>query len=96
MQHAREAEKELLEMPCGPDVVHGSSIATATNSFRYIHPYKTISMRMKSATITIAYLYAARNVDILAKRALPGVLEDPKGSARHELVASTCLKCYNS
>jgi hypothetical protein len=100
MRHARDAAKELLEMPCGPDVVHESSIATVRNYLWYIHLYVKSEcvqyVHEMCESIRIAYFFPVRNVYILSKRVRTVVLEDRRGSAMIELRESTRLKWSQS
>ena len=97
MQPSRDVAKELPEMPCAPDVVHGSSIVKMSNCFWYNNLYMTLDAHVyeKCDSIgyrIIAYLYAVRSVYVLPKRVRTEVLEDRRGTARNELRESTRLE----
>ena len=97
MQPSRDVAKELLEVPCVPDVVRGSSIATARYCLWYNNLYATLDAHVyeKCDSIgyrIIAYLYAVRSVYVLPKRVRTEVLEDRRGTARNELRESTRLE----
>ena len=65
MQPSRDVAKELPEMPCAPDVVHGSSIVKMSNCFWYNNLYMTLDAHVyekcNSIGIKIAYLYGLCN-----------------------------------
>ena len=72
-------------MPCGLDVVHGSSIATGRDRFWYFWLYVTseVDVGEMCERIKARYLYSVCSLYILARRALKVVLEYSRLSARN-------------